>query len=304
MPLGKKIVSEAASAAAIASVILSCVLSSTAYAGPPEDRMPPQAETGAVDDSTGSFEFGSDAEVDGKSYIIHWVCNKHVEGLVFSWEKARLSRGVFHPLESGDCVDDPHPVEKVAADLDYNAPILYTQGQISKSAAVYIPESNEEKVEVNPSYFRTKFVNSEGKKTAAVVEVAFQHSENELIIRANVEPRYLAIGFGELNWIASPDFVAEGVKQVFDKTSMQDVSVTFAESQKFLDKAELEMLPASVNEQEMLHITNKGEEFKLEVSLALTEGVSLRDRIGTLFVFDEIGRLIGTGSYSYPSPLG
>ncbi|WP_158665038.1 hypothetical protein [Ensifer adhaerens] len=256
------------------------------------------------------------------------------EGLVFVWEKARLSRPTGNPLPKG-CQDDPHPVGKVAEQPDYDAPIRYTQSGRNRSAAIYVPDTTASPTSgggaqqaqpatdpnVNPgtgtenkgdgaqgkingnSRFRTIFLNSDNIPTPIDVNLDLSVENDTLNVNLKVEPSYLKVALGSMGWVQSGDFVAN-VEAIYSAAKEKDLEVLVTEPTKVLGSEDIAWIP-NVSKTESLLLLSTGKEvFSSEIGLGLKAGIgaTMHLRTATLFILDGDNGLIGTGAYSALTP--
>jgi hypothetical protein len=237
----------------------------------PVDNAPPPALTGSVT-SHANFTFGSDADVFAdKSQINHWVCSPAEEGLIFVWEKARLSSPPFSPLVG--CQEDPHLVKAVAADPDYDAPIRYNQNGVQKSAAIYVPVDQRSQTSTSPetspktdktqaapgvtegrATFRKTFLNQDKQPIRIEVTVNFAVSDQTLNLRLSAQPPYLKVGLGSLEWLQSSRFVSSPTA-IYTSANEQNLQAEISPALKTIREEDLPWIPEISKNEDMLIIT-------------------------------------------------
>jgi hypothetical protein len=177
----------------------------TAYSDP-KDAGPPPALPGAVNDGSANFTYASDADNTPFPAINNWVCNHDKRGLVFVWEQAHLSRGIFNPLQSGDCQEDPHLVSGIDPTPDFQAPIQYTQSKLNRTAAIYT--ATHPAATKAGSLFKTRYVDLSGQKRDVSVVLTYQLTgDKNLDFSIFVEPADLTVALSNSDWIGSDRFV-------------------------------------------------------------------------------------------------
>jgi hypothetical protein len=292
----------------------------SAQQSPPVDNAPPPALTGSVT-SHANFTFGSDADVMAdKNQINHWVCSPAEEGLIFIWEKARLSSPPFSPLVG--CQEDPHLVKAVAVDPDYDAPIRYNQNGIQKSAAIYVPVDQRSQTSTSPqtspktdkiqaapgaaegrATFRKTFLNQDKQPIRIEVTVNFAVSDQTLNLGLSAQPPYIKVGLGSLEWLQSSRFVSSSTA-IYTSATEQNLQAEILPVPKIIRDQDLPWIPEISRNENMLIITSKQNEFfgKISVNLANNTGDNLIETPATIFILDANYRLIGTAMYSAPIP--
>lgn len=285
------------------SFLLAAILYSEHSSAEPADRQPPPVISGEVNDEAARFTFGSDAEGSSSASIINnWVCNKDAKSLLFIWEKARLSRGVWNPLGPGDCQEDPHPVAGIEAEPDYDAPIDYTQGQVRRTAAIYKPTTTFSKEA--RSEFRTRYSDPDGTKKDVVVKIGFLLDDNaELTLSVSFSPQEIGVALGNVDWLVAERYVAKGSAELVDMIYAAGGGATFDEAPKLFASDDLKWLPMSMVSGPILLIYSKGQsEFSVPVAVREEYASSLSIVPATLYIIDGKGRLVATGTYSQLSP--
>lgn len=287
---------------------------------PPVDNAPPPALPGSVT-SDANFNFGSDADVFAdKSQINHWVCNHSSDGLIFVWEKARLSSPPFSPLVG--CQEDPHLVKAVASEPDYDAPIRYNQSGNRKSAAIYVPVNQSSQTSTSPqaspkaddkqvapkgiegrATFRKTFLDKDRQPVRIDVTVNFAVSDKTLNLGLSAQPPYIKIGLGSMEWLQSSRFV-NSPEAIYTSAKEQSFQVRILPVVKVISEEDLPWVPEISKNDDMLILASKRDEFSGSMKINLTGETAntLKETTATFFILDQNDRLIATAMYSAPVP--
>jgi hypothetical protein len=256
----------------------------------PVDSGSPDPIPGKVTEGA-NFTFASDAAESPQPSINHWICNKDDKGLIFVWEKARLARGMFHPLPPGECQEDPHAVPGIQKEPDYEAPILYTQSSLRRTAAVY-KDTAAQGAQVQ-SIFRTKLANSDGENQNVEVQITYQLESDKA----------LNVFITSAQWFGFANAVLAPFEDIRTDASSKGVEVIQKEAFGILKPEDLSWLTPSFHKDSVFLMQGVGlKTFGFAIPLQSEIAKTMRIKPSTLFVLDSSGNLIGTGSYSQIAP--
>jgi hypothetical protein len=265
-----------------------------------QEDAPPPALSGRTE-SAPLFEFASDAQYLPTPRILNWLCNKDKEPLIFDWPKARLARDFYRPLPPGECQRYSIPVAGIRPDVDYEAPVMYTQGKLRQDGAVYLPvDTATTKIE---SQFSTTYVDASDVKQQVEVTVGYEVTTgNQLQISLTAEPASIVVGLSDNEWLQSSDYAQWDLVRAYKQAAEQGVSFDVLPAYKLLDEKQLSWLGAEDKTNMLTFGGNLAQKFVFPVDLVQNERTELRIIPATLYIFDEKLGLIATGAYSRLSP--
>jgi hypothetical protein len=272
-------------------------------AASPPDLAPPPSRNGAVHDNATYFEFYSDGEDETPPSIVNEICNKGSDSLVFIWEKAKLSRGVWHPLSAGQCQSNWRVVKAIANDPDHDAPIFYTQAKLRQDAVVYV-EATATSDTMSKTIFKTEYIDPEtGENAEAVVNIGYEVYDKQIKLLLDASPG-ITVALSGSDWIIRPDPSKLSLDDLKSAVSKQGASVFEADPSKLVDVDDTKWLPKSFLESQVLAFKGEEKPISLVVPVDLKFDSSfLKSRQAILIVLDKKGDLIGTGSYSLLEPV-
>lgn len=241
--------------------------------------------------------------VGANSTVRDQVCNDDDKGLVYSWDKAILSRGVFHPLPAGECDQQSYPVRSDNVYMDKDAPIRYTQAGLTKRAAICTEDSSTASTYGRPltSLLFTSFVGNDGRRNLATIQTdfVFDRDFDELQFRVRVTPSNIVVGLGSMQSLSGVLSDDEYFQTLLKNNS--DPVGGFQYVWDVLEGSEdLKRLAPRLQKDMPLLLANRKCNVAIDVTLQLPREIStsMRQQAAAIYLFDVNRNLIFVGRYT------
>ena len=249
------------------------------------------------------FSHSSSHAVDRQhSVVTDKVCNHDDDGLVFSWDKAFMIRGVNNPLQPGaPCDIQSYPANVDAVKQDNNAPIHYTQSGRIKRAGICAEAGNITSVSVGPliSSLKTSFVRNNDNPVRVTIQtsVYLDRSQETLRFRLRTTHPGVIVGLGSMSSFADALSSNEQFLRILEQHSSPVGGFYRVRDQ--LNNDDIAWLSPSLREDAVLFFSNIDPDVYIDFSIPVSESIllSIGQREAAMFVVDMERNLIATGKF-------
>lgn len=255
------------------------------------------------------FSHSSSHTVDGRSSVLtDMVCNHDDDGLVFSWAKALMTRGVNNPLTQGEpCEKQSYSANVGAVEQDNDAPIRYTQAGRIKRAGICTRTRNTTSASNAPliSSLETSFSVANARPIRLKIEtlVHLDRARRTLRFRLRATHSNVILGLGSMSSfrriLASDDrFMA------LLKANSNPIG-GFRRVSKLLRRRDVDWLAPSLRQDVPLFFANqKSKSIDIDFQFSISDSIlsSMSPRTAAVFVLDEGRTLIATGKFVLWAP--